>query len=139
MDAQAPTMSYQYCGYKMAFFLEHDSNEVIQDYYHLFWNWKATSGKLFWIHEGRAYFWTDEQSLVNAYSYIFLGRIMDWPQKKREQEFGGRSGAGTRLAAKMAEDAFNKITKIRGVFKLGKTYDEYSLGHIGDVTPEVDK
>ena len=138
MDAEAPTMSYQFSGYKMAFFLEHDSKEVIQDYYHLFWNWRATSGKLFWIHESRAYFWTDEKSMIAAYAHIHLGRIMDWPIEDKKITFKGESGAGSRLATRMAEDAFNKITKIKGVFQLGKTYNVYSLGHIGNVQPEVD-
>ena len=137
MDA-VPKMSYQFSGYKMAFFLEHDSKEVIQDYYHLFWNWNATSGKLHWIHNTKAYFWTDEKGVIEALTHVFMGRIMDWSVDRKRITFKGKSGAGKRLAAKMAEDSFNKIMKIRGVFQLGKTYNTYSLGHIGDVQPEVD-
>jgi hypothetical protein len=139
MDAKAPTMSYQFSGYKMAFFLEHDSKEVIQDYYHLFWNWRATSGKLYWIHDRRAYFWTDEESMIRAYTFICLGKIDDWSVERKRMTFKGRSGAGTKLAAKMALDSFNKIIKIKGIFRLGKTYNEYSLGHIGSVTPRVEE
>ena len=86
-------MSYQFSGYKMAFFLEHDSKEVIQDYYHLFWNWRATSGKLFWIHDSKAYFWTDEEGVIRAYTFICLGRIMDWPIERKKMTFSA-NGAG---------------------------------------------
>ena len=124
-----PEMSYQFSGYKMAFFLEHENRQTIEEYHTLFYNHSATaSNKLYWVHEHRAYFWTDEQKMKRALASVFVGRIMELPFVERKQMFKGESGAGQKYADKLAEDAFEKIIRIAGAFSLkGSNHHEYKV------------
>ena len=122
-----PEMSYQFSGYKMAFFLEHKDRQNVEDYYNLFSNHAATSGKLYWVHDHRAYFWTTEEAMKRALASVFIGRIMDLPFDERRRMFRGESGAGRKHAVKLADDAFDKIIRIAGAFRLtGSASHEYS-------------
>ena len=119
-------MSYQYSGYKMVFFLEHHDRQNIEDYYNLFYSHTATSGKLYWVHDHRAYFWTSEESMKRALASVFVGRIMELPFAERKRMFKGESGAGQKYAESLADEAFEKILRIAGAFSLrGSGYHEY--------------
>lgn len=126
-----PEMSYQYSGYKMVFFLEHQDKQNIEDYYNLFWSHTATSGKLYWVHDHRAYFWTSEESMKRALASVFVGRIMELPFAERKRMFKDESGAGRKLAESLADEAFEKILRIAGAFSLrGKGGSEYSVKNV---------
>ena len=126
-----PKMSYQYSGYKMVFFLEHHDRQNIEDYYNLFWSHTATSGKLYWVHDHRAYFWTNKESMKRALASVFVGRIMNLPFTERKRMFKDESGAGQKYAETLAGEAFEKILRIAGAFSLrGKGGSEYSVKNV---------
>jgi len=130
MDGNVPKMQYQFSGYKMAFILSHEDKGLIEDYFNLFYNHNGTnsSGKLYWIHEHSAYFWTDKEMMLKALKDIFLHRIMDLPNEERAKMFCGEHSAGSRLAEKLAYEAFEKITCIAGAFRLtGALGHEYKV------------
>ena len=120
-------MSYQHNGYRMAFFLEHDSKETIQEWYYLFYNTGATNGSLNWIHANKAYFWTDKDGLIRAYTNVYLARIDDWSYERKKMVFKGQSGAGRTLAAEWALEQVEKIARIKGCFSLSGNYHEYTV------------
>ena len=127
MEMEKPEMSYQMNGYKMAFMMAHEDKELIEDYYNLFFNHGAVdvTAKLYWVNEERAYFWTDEERMLKALTNIYLHRIMSISHIERSNLFKGESGAGKTLAAKLGKEAFNKITRIAGVFKLSGGSNEF--------------
>ena len=124
---EKPEMSYQMNGYKMAFMMTHKDKELIESYYDLFFNHGAVdvTAKLYWVHERKAYFWTDETRMMKALTNIYLHRIMSISHKERSSLFKGESGAGRILAAELASKAFDRIVRIAGVFRLNGGNNDY--------------
>jgi hypothetical protein len=123
-------MRYQFNGYRMAFILNHKDKVLIEDYFNLFCNHSGVSsaGRLYWIHDQSAYFWTDKEMMMKALTSIYIHRIMALPHKERAKMFKGKSSAGKTLAAKLALEAFEKFPCIAGVFRLSGSHGhEYKV------------
>jgi hypothetical protein len=91
------------CGSRIAVGLHGEENDIL-DRFNSFWNHGATSGKLHWLTDGNAYFWTTEEDLkkavINATLFEILNKYPEIEENNEEHiaEAQARDIAAHRLA-----------------------------------------
>ena len=127
------------CGTSTAVGL-HGDNDSITERFNSFWNHGATDGKLYWVHDHRAYFWTTEEKLEKA---VFNATLFELWNKRPELEEDDKQEEAEALAQRFTNERLARIQNNPSLVKFVKkvsieNLDCHNIGSIKAERPDND-
>ena len=129
----AAKLTYQNQGSNWAVFINGETEEEITRCYYSLWNWKATSGDLFWMNGARAYIWSTKARLEKYFENIYLMELID----NRAAEFKGKRFGALPVAKEMAAERLEGLQQEK-LLTFGGNYETFALGSISAEKPDLD-